>query len=64
VDITTAVRTKGIAGNDINWIKVSPKELRVSAASGRNNPKIRAAGRMKKTNAFTERSLRKYIRKF
>jgi hypothetical protein len=38
VDNTTAARTSGIAGKDINCINDNPNELRLSDAWGKNNP--------------------------
>tara|TARA_B100000161_G_C33554925_1_gene417354 strand:- start:3356 stop:3553 length:198 start_codon:yes stop_codon:yes gene_type:complete len=55
VEITTADKTSGIAGKEINCISERPRELNVLDASGRNNPIIREAGSRKKTNDLTER---------
>ena len=46
VDNTTAARTRGIAGKDINWIRVSPSEFKLAVAFGRKNPRISEKGNM------------------
>jgi hypothetical protein len=44
VDNTTAARTSGIAGKDINCINDNPNELRLSDAWGKTNPSKRDIG--------------------
>ena len=38
IEITTADKTNGMAGKDINWIKVNPKSFNGSDNDGKNLP--------------------------
>ena len=48
----TADKTNGIAGNDINWIKVNPKSFKGSDKEGINLPIKIEIGIMTSRNSF------------
>ena len=52
MEIITADKTKGIAGNDINWIRVNPISLRGADKKGRNLPIIIEIGKITKRKYF------------
>jgi hypothetical protein len=57
VEMITAANTSGIAGKDITCIRVSPSELRDSAALGKSKPSMSEIGSMMNKNDLSDLSL-------